>query len=140
MKTGTIVVSLATVVVVAGLGYAFLQKKDAADAGSQLVSSTGVGDLEFIHVDDLAVNPDAYAGVFVLKAVVAKVNTVENVISVIDLREFENCGELTCAKYYLPVKVTGDLPEPATTVLITGQLVRDRSGLAIQASELRKLP
>lgn len=142
MKTGTIAVSLAAVVVVAGLSYAFLHRQDTALAQSQFVASSEDANETFVHVDDLAAKPESHRGdgVFVLKAVVARVNAEAGVISVIDSREFEHCGELTCAKNYLPVKVEGDLPKPATKLLITGQLVRDKNGLSIHAKEVKKLP
>lgn len=143
MKTGTIAVSLAAVVVVAGIGYAFFQQQDTAlaeSAESQTIANNGDSVETLVHVDDLAAKPESQTGEFVLKAVVAKVNAEAGVISVIDSREFEHCGELTCAKNYLPVKVAGELPEPATKLLITGQLVRDKNGLAIHAKEIKSLP
>lgn len=140
MKTGNIVVSIAAVIVVVGLVYAFIHQQHPALAESESASRNEDSSQTFIHVDDLAANPESHDGEFVLKAVVAKVNAEAGVISVIDAREFEHCGELTCAKNYLPVKVTGDLPKPTAKLLITGQLVRDENGLTIHANEVKKLP
>jgi len=137
MKRGALVVGLAGFAVVAGIAYAFLREKTApADPEPARTARPDASPMA-IQVDDLARNPEDYRGEIVLRAVVAGVNGSEGVFGVIDAREFESCGELTCAENTLPVKFAGDLPEPRTVVAITGRLVREKRGLRDVSTILR---
>ncbi len=59
---------------------------------------------------------------------------------VIDFREFESCGTLSCAKTVLPVRFSGALPEPKAVVEIAGSLVRGKKGLLIEAKSVEVMP
>ncbi|UCC29479.1 MAG: hypothetical protein JSU86_14910, partial [Phycisphaerales bacterium] len=131
MKSGTIAVTLAGLVVVAGIAYAFVR-----NAGDAVVSETPAkSELsgEAVHVDDLGDNPEKFKGEIVLRAVVSAVKETEGVFAVIDSREYESCGVLTCAKHNLPVKFGGEAPAPRTVVEITGEVVKSDKGLVFAA-------
>lgn len=136
MKSGKIAVALAAVVVVAGIAYAFLREKGAFAESRGEPASASSALAGVVQVDDLADSPEKYQGEIVLKAVVARVNKSKGVLSVIDFREFEACGEVGCARNYLPVKVEGELPEPKTVVELAGEVVRTEKGLVFQAKRL----
>ena len=135
MKSGKLAVALAAVVLVAGISYAFLREKGAV-AESWESASAATASSALVQVDELAESPGKYQGEIVLKAVVARVNRAKGVLSVIDFREFEACGEVGCARNYLPVKVEGELPEPKTVVELAGEVVRTEKGLVFQAKRL----
>lgn len=139
IKTGHIAVGLSAILVVLGVGHAFLYQSNTAQAQSEQTATAEEQPLGYIHVDELAKDPHAYPGEIVLRAVVAKSNESEGVVSVIDSREFESCGQLKCAENYLPVKISGTLPEPKTLLLITGQVIRDKHGLVFQATQVKKV-
>lgn len=156
MKSGNLVVALAGFVVVSGIAYAFASDKatPAAVSTSATVAepccSTGEGTPacvndatscepksgEAVHVDDLAAKPENYKGEIVLKAAVARVTKSKDVFAAIDYREFKKCHELDCAKHYLPVKFSGEIPKPETLVQTTGQVVKGEKGLVFEAKKL----
>lgn len=134
MRTGRVAVGLAALVVVSGLTFAFVRPGSAetgTPAAGAAASRTGPA-----QVDDLAENPDAYRGEIRLRAAVAKVNKAQGVFAAIDAREFEECGSITCAKHYLPVKYAGDLPAVKTVVELVGEVARTDKGLVFEAKRL----
>lgn len=138
MKSGTIAVALSGLVVVSGLAYAFVadsgtpaQAQEASAKGKAETKSAAV-----VQVDDLAEKPGKFQGEIVLKAAVARVNRAKGLLSVIDAREFEACGEVNCARHYLPVKLAGTLPELETVVFLTGEVVRTDRGLVFEAKRV----
>ncbi len=140
MKSGTIAVMLAGFVLVAGIIHAFIRDSgdataDEASAPAKLEASTAP-----VHVDDLADSPEKFKGEIVLRAVVSAVKKPQGVFAVIDSREFESCGVLTCAKNNLPVKFSGKLPQPRTVVEITGEVVESDKGLVFAARLVDRAP
>ena len=136
MKTGTIVVILAGIVIIAGITYSFIREKDAPVDMRPRATAKSATSSKIVHVDDLAKSPENFKGEIMLRAVVAGVRKSEGVFGVIDSREFESCGVLTCAENILPVKFSGNLPEPKAVVEITGRMVRVEKGLIIQAKRV----
>lgn len=143
MRSGTFAVALAAAVIVGGIAFAFIRNagvanvvKPTAPPESGVQPSAG----DVVHVDDLAANPQQFAGRVVLKGAVAGVNRSESVFGVIDAREFERCGVVTCAANTLPVKYAGALPEPKTIVRITGSVAQEDKGLVIEATQVEVVP
>ncbi|MFV1994425.1 MAG: hypothetical protein ACC661_03220 [Verrucomicrobiales bacterium] len=137
---GTIAVILAGIVVIAGIAYSFIREKDAPVDTEPPVTTKPDTSSRIVHVDDLAKNPEDFKGEIVLRAVVVGVKESEEVFGVIDSREFESCGVLTCAKNTLPVKFSGDLPEPKTVVQVTGRMIQGEKGLIIEAKRVEVAP
>jgi hypothetical protein len=136
MKSGIVVVVLASVIVVAGITYSFIRKNDKPLDTPVPVAVTPNGSSKVVSVDELAKNPEGLRGEFVLRGVVAGVRKDQGVFAVIDSREFESCGVLTCAANTIPVKFDGVLPAPKTIVEITGRVVRGDGGLVIRAKRV----
>ncbi len=137
MKPGIIAVVLAAVVVVAGITYSFIRENDASIDEVVSAASGTNGELDVIHVDALAESPEDFQGEFTLRGVVAGKSKSEGIFAVIDSREFESCGELTCADNTIPVKFDGDLPGLKTIVVITGHLVQNEKGLMVEAKSVK---
>ena len=141
MKTGTIVVTLAGVIVVAGITFAFLRDQPmvVVQEPSSAVQPTVANEL--VQVDALAENPDHFKGEIVLRAAVAGVNEAEKVFGVIDAEEFETCGRVDCCeKDILPVKFAGKFPKPKTIVRITGRVTHNEKGLIFDAKRVEPEP
>lgn len=150
MKSGNIVVALAGFVIVLGIGYAFVTDHRSSAAAISTVTANEPCCSEegeagavcepktdgIIQVDDLAAEPENYQGDLVLKAAVVRVNEAEGIFAVLDYREFKQCRVLDCAKRYLPVKFSGDIPGPETLVQMTGQVVEGEKGLIFKAKTL----
>ena len=140
MRTGTIVVILAGVVVVAGITYSFIHNRNVSVDNEPSVAVKPDVSSEVIHVDDLSKNIESFKGVIVLRAVVAGVKKSEGIFGIIDSREFESCGVLTCAENILPVRFAGELPEPKAVVVVTGRVVQNEKGLIIEAERVEVMP
>ena len=140
MRTGTAAVMLAGIVVITGIAYSFIREKDVPADVVPPVTAGADTSSKIVQVDDLARNPGEFKGEIVLRAVVVGVRKSKGVFGVIDSREFESCGTLSCAKSILPVKFSGRLPEPKAVVVITGQMVRGEKGLIIQAKRVEVVP
>ena len=140
MRTGTAAVMLAGIVVITGIAYSFIREKDVPADVVPPVTAGADTSSKIVQVDDLARNPGEFKGEIVLRAVVVGVRKSKGVFGVIDSREFESCGTLSCAKSILPVKFSGRLPEPKAVVVITGQMVRGEKGLIIEAKRVEVVP
>lgn len=135
MKSGIIAVILAGIVVVGGITYAFQRTGDRPVDGVVTVTPGKLS--EVVNVDDLANKPEDFKGEFVLRGAVAGVSKTDGVFAVVDSREFESCGVLTCALNTIPVRFNGELPEPKTIVEITGRVIRGENGLIINAESVK---
>ena len=140
MKTRIATVIIAAVVVAAGITYSFVRDthtavgmKPPVDAGPNVSSKV-------VHVDELAKNPGDFKGEIVLQGVVAGVKKSEGVFGIIDSREFESCGILTCAENILPIKFDGKAPGLKAVVQVTGQVVRGENGLIVEAKRVEIVP
>ena len=141
MKSGTIAVVLAGFVVAAGITHAFVYKRASATDQKPTLAANAAALSGLIHVDDLVKMPQGFRGHIVLRAVVARVNKPQGVFGVIDAREYESCGSLSCCDQpILPIKFAGDLPEPKTFVRITGRVARSEKGLVFEARGVEVLP
>lgn len=139
MKGGQVALILAGIVSFGGIGYAFF-RDGASSAVPQAAAESQPSSTKVAHVDELAGKPEEFKGEIQLRAVVAAVKESEGVMSVIDSREFESCGVLTCAENYLPVKFSGKLPQPKTVVEMTGRIVKTDKGLVFEAKHVDAVP
>ena len=146
-RTGSLAVALAAAVVVTGVAHAFTRAAPAAAdpasspvAPSPAAAAAEPAELPEVHVDDLAKDPDAHRDRLRLRGVVAGVNEEAGVVGLIDSREFESCGTVTCAENVVPVRVAGELPPARTLVIATGTLVEGEAGLEFAADEVEVLP
>jgi len=133
MKSGIIAVVLAGIIVVGGITYSFIRKKYDPIEKVATVAVESQELSKVIHVDELAKSPEKVRGEFVLRGVVAGVSKTERIFAIIDSREFESCGVLSCAANTIPVKFDGELPALKTIVDITGRVIKNEKGLIIDA-------
>lgn len=138
MKSGTIAVILAGIVVAGGITYSFIHGRSVTADGKPPVAAKRDGPAAVLQVDDLARNPEDFKGDIILQAVVAGVKKSKGVFGVIDRREFEEEGTLNCPDaIVVPVKFGGSLPDLKTLVEITGRVVRTEKGLIIDARQVK---
>ncbi len=137
MKSGIIAVSVAGLVVVAGIAYAFLSYAGATGETRETpVAEREATAAATVDVDDLADKPESFTGEIVLQATVARLSKSQGVFAAIDYREFKKCHELDCAKHYLPVQYDGEIPKPETSVQMKGRVVKGEKGLVFEAEKL----
>ncbi len=131
MKSGKISVAIAGIVVAGGIYYAF--RRSEGKPGPLAVVQKTKETVKPVYVDELAKNPEKFPGEFVLRGLVAGVKKSAGVFGLVDSREFELCGVVTCSKNIIPVKFNGKLPLPETTVNITGRMIQGKKGRIIAA-------
>jgi len=136
VKSGIIAVVLAGIVITAGIMYSFIRENDKPIDDIVTTVAKPKESSKVIHVDELVQNPKDFQSEFVLRGVVAGVRKSEGIFAVIDSREFESCGVLTCAANTIPVKFDGELPNFKSIVEITGRVIRNEKGLIIDAERV----
>lgn len=78
-----------------------------------------------IDVRTFMKNPEQYAGSVTIQGVVSRIFPKDKMIALIDIQEVKECRVITCANLTLPVKWSGDMPEPAETVQISGRIEKE---------------
>jgi hypothetical protein len=99
----------------------------------------GVGGNKPLNVDWVASDPSAYKGTFKIKGVVSSVSASKSTFVMIDLREYAECGIVTCASKYVRVRYKGKLPRVIDKLIVTGEMVQHGRGYLFEAKELQKL-
>jgi len=92
-----------------------------------------------LGVDDFMKNVDRYRGKVSLEGVVSAITPEQQVISLIDAKEFQACEVTTCAQLTLPVQWRGPLPDVRDLVRIEGQAQEVKGKLIFVADKLEKV-
>lgn len=135
MKSGRYIVAGAAAVTIGCVVFAFLRESSTAPLPGTADQTDALAS-QSIHVDELTANPNDYTGRVLIRGIVAGINHEEGVVALIDLREFEECGTVACAKNYLPVRVDGTLPEPLSLIQVVGEITRGTNGLEVRAESV----
>jgi hypothetical protein len=83
-------------------------------------------------------NVELYPGNVRVEGVVAAVSATNQMLGLIDTREFQTCGLEGCA-LSLPVRWTGAMPAPGETVLVGGSVQTKLGKLSFVAQTLEKV-
>ncbi len=94
-----------------------------------------------LNVDDVAADPEAYSGIITVAGIVSFVNKSDSIFSIIDVREYELCGIVTCAANQIlistpPDRYSGELPSVEDKVIVSGKMINIRDGYSIEVSEV----
>ncbi len=92
-----------------------------------------------LGVDDFMKNVDRYRGKVSLEGVVSAIVPEQQAVSLIDAKEFQNCGVTTCAKLILPVQWRGLVPAVGDLVRVEGQAQEVKGKLMFVADKLEKV-
>ena len=92
-----------------------------------------------LGVDDFMKNVDRYRGKVSLEGVVSAVTPEQQVISLIDAKEFQACEVTTCAQLTLPVQWRGPMPAGRDLVRVEGQAQEVKGKLMFVADKLEKV-
>lgn len=93
-----------------------------------------------LHVQDLAADMKGYQGEILVRGVMAVVSPNDpKLFGMIDSREAKLCKDLHCAKFYLPVKTSGDLPKSWDELNVRGKIVSDMKSTYLQAERIENL-
>jgi hypothetical protein len=104
-----------------------LQGGEAAASGQAILS-----------VDEFMKNVDHYRGKVSLEGVVSAIAPEQQVISLIDAKEFQACGVTTCAQLTLPVQWRSPMPSERDLVRVEEQAQEVKGKLMFLADKLEK--
>ena len=91
-----------------------------------------------LGIEQLMKEVDNYRGEIRVEGVVSSVLPANQMLSLIDTREFKECGITTCAQFTLPVHWSGSMPAVEETVLIDGTVREIEGKLIFEAKGLEK--
>ncbi len=126
--------SIATLMISTWPGYGLAGRQPPAVEAVAAQSGIVLG------VDELMKNVDRYRGTVLLQGVVSAVSPEQQALSLIDTREFQACGVITCAPLTLPVRWTGPMPSPRDLVRLEGEVQQVSGKLIFNARALEKVP
>jgi len=92
-----------------------------------------------LGVDEFMKNVDLYRGKVNLEGVVSALAPEQQAISLIDAKEFQDCGVTTCAQLTLPVQWRGPMPAVRDLVRVEGQAREVKGKLMFVADKLEKV-
>ncbi len=89
-------------------------------------ANDGNVEVSVIDVDDFAADPSAYNGFIGIRGIVASAHQSDSSFVIIDVREYELCGVLTCATNEITIIVpsneySGELPNAEDIVIVYGE-------------------
>lgn len=93
-----------------------------------------LADKNIIGVEELMENPIMNKQ-FKVEGVVKTVNEEDNILALLDIAKYKECGLSDCC-LYLPVRWGGPFPEVQQTINITGAISDDEDGKIFIATEL----
>ena len=134
MKTRLIGSVACAVLALVAAGRWYARSQPAAQAStSPAARLTGAP----LGVDDLMRNVDQHRGPVSVAGVVSGASTTEQMLVLIDAKEFADCGTTTCATLALPVRWTGAMPQLSQSVQVEGQVQEVAGKLLFVAADVR---
>lgn len=73
-----------------------------------------------------------------IQGVVSSVSTENQLVGLIDTREFKDCKITTCSALTLPVQWAGAMPQVQETIQVTGTLQQRDGSFVFRAQDLEK--
>jgi len=110
------------VVGAAALGLALLARYHTRTNFS--APSSAAGTVPILGVERFMKRADDYPGTVAVEGVVASLSPETRLFSLVDVREFRECGLTDCARLALPVRWTGPFPDLKATVRVEGRAAR----------------
>jgi hypothetical protein len=92
-----------------------------------------------LDVDEFMTNIDHYNGLARIVGVVSEVWPEKEMLALIDVSEFKNCGVTDCARLTLPVCWPGSMPVDKDIVLVEGEVKESEEKLVFIAHTLEKV-
>ena len=130
---------LARTVVLLTLGCLFM--------GSCMADTQSVGKIDTrvvtIGVDDIAADPGAYDGVIGIRGIVSFVYPSDSTFVIIDVKEYELCGVVTCAINEIAVTIpseqySGELPNVEDEVVVYGEITTQGAIYSLEVLEVKR--
>ncbi len=96
-----------------------------------------------VGVDDVAADPGAYDGIIGIKGIVSFVYPSDSTFVIIDVKEYELCGVVTCAINEIAITVppdqySGELPNVEDEVLVYSEITSGGNVYLLEVSEVKR--
>lgn len=121
-----------------GLG-TYLIIRGGADVRQVGASPGSSATVEELDVELFMRDVDRFRGVVRVIGVVNTASAADQMLTLLDRREFEECGVTTCASLYLPVRWGGEMPSSGETVRIKGKTQSEGDKLVFVAQLLERV-
>lgn len=113
--------------------------------GCQITEQTSdvITDPIIVDVDDVVADPGAYEGIIGIRGIVSFVYPADSTFVIIDLREYELCGVVTCAINELAISVpfdrySGELPDVKDKVVVYGEIISAQTNYSLKVLEVTR--
>jgi len=127
------------VLVLLVLGYLFTGgcQANSEEPGDAITNSV------IVDVDDIVADPGAYQGIVGIRGIVSFVYPADSAFVIIDLREYELCGVVTCAINELTISVpfdrySGELPDVKDEVVVYGEIISAQTNYSLKVLEVTR--
>lgn len=99
--------------------------------------------VSIINVDDVVADPIAYDGVIGIRGIVSFVYPADSTFVIIDVKEYELCGVVTCAINEMSVMVppdqySGELPKVEDEVVVYSEIISQGDVYSLDISEVKR--
>ncbi len=96
-----------------------------------------------IGVDDFTADPAAYDGIIGIRGIVSFVYPPDSTFVIIDVKEYELCGVVTCAINEMAISVprdqySGELPNVEDTVVVYSGITSGENVYLLEVSEVKR--
>ena len=100
-------------------------------------------EIPVIDVDDFASDPSAYHGIIGIRGIVASTHQSDSSFVIIDVREYELCGILTCAANEITIRVpadkySGELPDSEDIIVAYGEFRTSDDYSIVEVSHIER--
>ncbi len=137
MKRRPLILGVIIVLAAATLSWYLLHRTESASfATPTALDGSGLT----LGVEDLMRHTENCSGSVRVKGVVSSVAPDQQMLSLIDMKEWDECGVVSCAALTLPVHWTGDLPTVRDIVIIAGTVGNSDGKLVFVAQAVEKVP
>jgi len=94
-------------------------------------------------VDDFTADPAAYDGIIGIRGIVSFVYPPDSTFVIIDMKEYELCGVVTCAINEIAISVprdqySGELPNVEDTVVVYSGITSGENVYLLEVSEVKR--
>ena len=134
------VLAVGALIVLSSMAFVAWQSMGGSDSSSQEVEDAEkVSTSRVLGVEEFMRNVEQYRQSSVtLEGVVSAVSVENQLVGLIDIREFRECKITTCSALTLPIRWSGSMPQVQEMVQVKGKLQEKDGRFVFLAQEMEK--
>lgn len=139
IKNKQTILFIALILIIVGSAIGIKTLTEKLNKNSSAIAINQENNNNIVEVGDFAKNPYSYLNKEIqLKGVVSFVYPENQMIILIDNKEYANCGVVTCAINQIPVSYAGQMPNVKDFIIATGKVSQTNDGkLLLKATEIK---